>query len=177
MAKTATYSLIASYTVPSATASYTFSSIPGTFTDLVLVITGIGASGTTFPWMRFNSLSTSIYSDTTIYGISSGNGSNRRTANSRGYVAENVEMSTTQITNTLVNIMDYSNSTTYKTYLARNNNGATTGTYVGTEAIVGLAQLTAAITSITIGTASGGTDYNFAAGSTFKLYGIQAGSN
>jgi hypothetical protein len=68
--------------------------------------------------------------------------------------------------------MNYSNSTTYKTWLVRNNNQET-GTYVGTEAIVGLAQLTAAITSITIGTASGGTDYNFASGSTFTLYGIK----
>jgi hypothetical protein len=83
-------------------------------------------------------------------------------------------METTAISNTIVHIMNYSNTTTFKTYLARNNNAATSGTYVGTEAIVGLAQLTAAITSITIGTASGSTDYNFATGSTFSLYGIKA---
>lgn len=175
MSKTATYSLIASYTVPSTTASYTFSSIPGTFTDLVLVVTGIGAVATTFPYMQFNGLSTNIYSDTQLYGNGTSAGSSRRTAQSRGYIAEQVEMYTSQTSNTLVHIMDYSNSTTYKTYLVRNNN--TSGTYSGTEAIVGLAQLTAAITSITIGTAVGGVDKNFASGTTFKLYGIQAGSN
>jgi hypothetical protein len=174
-AKTGTYTLIASNTLSSTSATVTFSSIPATFTDLVLVITGVGATGTTFPWMRFNSLSTNIYSDTHLYGSGSTTGSGRRTAQSRGYVAEYVELGTTQVTNTIVHIMDYSNSTTNKTYLVRNNN-ATTGTYVGAEAIVGMVQLTSAITSITIGTASTGTDYNFASGSTFKLYGIEAGN-
>lgn len=174
-AKTGTYTLIASNTLGSAASSVTFSSIPGTYTDLVLVITGIGATSTTFPWMRFNSLSTNIYSDTYLYGSGSAAGSGRRTAQSRGYVAEYVELGTTQVTNTIVHIMDYSNSTTNKTYLARNNNPST-GTYVGTEAVVGMVQLTSAITSITVGTASVGTDYNFASGSTFKLYGIEAGN-
>lgn len=171
MAKT--YEPIATNTLSSTTASVTFSSISGAYTDLVLVVTGIGASGTTFPWMRFNSLSTNIYSDTWLWGNGSSATSGRRTAQSRGYIAESVQMPTTQIGNILVNIMNYSNSTTYKTYLVRNNNQET-GTYVGAEAMVGLAQLTAAITSITIGTASGGTDYNFASGSTFTLYGIKA---
>jgi len=173
MADTVTYTPIATNTLSSAAASVTFSSIPGTYKDLVLVVTGIGVTGTTFPWMRFNGLSTSIYSDSSLYGDGTSAGSGRRTANSRGYLAENVQMATTQIGNILVNIMNYSNSTTYKTWLSRNNNQET-GTYVGTEAIVGLAQLTAAITSITIGTASSGTDYNFATGSTFTLYGIGA---
>ena len=169
-----TYTPIYSQTLSATTSSITFSNIPTTFTDLVLVVTGIGTTGTTFPWMRFNGLSTNIYSDTQVYGISSGTGTGRRNAQSRGYIAEQVEMGTTQIASTEVHILDYSNEATFKTYLARNNNGAGSGTYVGTEAIAGLAQLTAAITSITIGTASGGTDYNFASGSSFTLYGIKA---
>lgn len=168
-----TYTPIATQTLGSVTASITFSSIPSTYTDLVLVVTGIGATATTFPWMRFNGLSTNIYSDTQLYGDGTTAASARRTAQSRGYIAENVELTTTQVTNTIVHIMNYSNSTTYKSYLARNNK-ASSGGYAGTEAIVGLAQLTAAITSITVGTASGGTDYNFASGSTFTLYGIKA---
>jgi hypothetical protein len=166
-----TYEAIATQTLGSAAATVTFSSIPSTYTDLVLVVTGIGATASTFPWIRFNSLSTSIYSDTSLAGDGSTASSTRRTAQSRGYIAENVEMATTQVTNTIVNIMNYSNSTTYKTYLSRNNK-ASSGGYPGTEAIVGMAQLTAAITSVTVGTAAGGTDYNFATGSTFSLYGI-----
>jgi hypothetical protein len=170
---TNTYVALSTYTIPSSVDSYTFTSIPQEYTDLVLVVTGVGATGTTFPWMRFNGLSTNIYSDSALYGNGTSAGSNRRTANSRGYLAENVQLPITQIGNILVNIMNYSNSTTYKTWLVRNNNQET-GTYTGVEAIVGMAQTTEAITSITIGTASGGTGYNFAAGSTFSLYGIKA---
>jgi len=169
-----TYTPIYAQTLSATTASITFSNIPTTFTDLVLVVSPVAATGTTFPWMRFNGLSTSIYSDTHIYGISTGNGSSRRSAQSRGYIAEQVQAETTQISNIIVHIMNYSNTTTNKTYIARNNNAASSGTYVGTEAIVGLAQLTAPITSITIGIASGGTDYNLASGSSFTLYGIKA---
>jgi hypothetical protein len=173
MAAGATYTQIATNTLGSAASSVTFSSIPGTYTDLVLIVNALGATATTFPWMRFNSVSTNTYSDTALYGNGTSAGSNRRTAQSRGYFAENVQIGTTWTSNSTVHIMNYANSTTFKTYLARNNN-TETGTYVGTEAIVGLWQSTAAITSITIGTASSGTDYNFASGSSFSLYGISA---
>jgi hypothetical protein len=168
-----TYTPLATTTLSSAAASVTFSSISGSYTDLILVVNALGATSTTFPWMRFNSVSTNTYSDTVLYGNGTSAGSTRRTAQSRGYFAENIQMGTTWTSNSIVHIMNYSNSTTYKTYLARNNNPES-GTYVGTEAIVGLWQSTAAITSITIGTASVGTDYNFASGSTFTLYGILA---
>jgi hypothetical protein len=68
---------------------------------------------------------------------------------------------------TTVDIMNYSNSTTYKTTLGRNNDGAS-----GTDAIVGLWRSTAAINKINL--QYGGTGYNFSVGSTFALYGIAA---
>jgi len=169
-----TYTPIYAQTLSGTTSSITFSNIPTTFTDLVLVIDPVGASGTTFPWMRFNGLTSNIYSDTTLYGIPSGASSSRRTAQSRGYVAEQVQAETARASNIVVNIMNYSNPTTFKTYIARNSNAASSGTYIGVEAIAGLAQLTTPITSITVGTAAGGVDYNFASGSTFTLYGIKA---
>jgi hypothetical protein len=169
-----TYEPIATKSVPTdGTTSVTFSSIPGTYTDLILIVTGIGATGGTFPWMQFNGISTNTYSDTQLYASAGAAGSARRSAQSRGYIAEQVEMGATQLSNTIVHIMNYSNSTTFKTYLARNNN-ASAGTYVGTEAIVGLWQGTDAITSIKIGTASSGINFDFASGSTFALYGIKA---
>jgi hypothetical protein len=68
----------------------------------------------------------------------------------------------------IMDIENYSNSTTYKTTLSRiNNAGGTTG--VGAEANVGLWRSTAAITSITIGGQTG----NLSTGSTFTLYGIK----
>ena len=162
-----------STTLTSTQSSITFdlTGITG-YTDLYIVLTGVGTTGTTFPWMRFNGLSTNIYSDTQLAGSGSSAVSARRTAQSRGYVAEQVEMGTSQTSVTEIHIMNYSNpASIYKTYLVRNNN-AGSGTYLGTEAIVGMAQLSSPITSITFGTASGGTDYSFAAGTTATIYGI-----
>jgi len=66
-----------------------------------------------------------------------------------------------------VDFMNYSNTTTYKTWLAREGNG--TNGYV--SALVGLWRNTNAITQIKVlNTGSG----NFATGSTFTLYGIKA---
>ena len=64
--------------------------------------------------------------------------------------------------------MDYSNTTTYKSTVVRGNNS---GYIMG--ASTSLWRSTTAINSILFFSNGG----NFAAGSTFKLYGIQAGSN
>ena len=170
---TNTYVELDKITVGTAVASVTFNSIPQTYTDLVIVASPVGATATTFPWMRFNGLSTSIYSDTYLNGSgASANNTGRRAAQSRGYLAEYVEQSTSVRAVTVVNIMDYTNTTLNKTYFSRNSNIGS-GTYVGTELIAGLAQTTTAVTSITIGCASGGVDYNLGVGSTFALYGIK----
>ena len=66
----------------------------------------------------------------------------------------------------MVSINNYSNATTYKTVLWRDNSN----TYVAAQA--GLWRSTSAITSITLSTNSSAT--NFASGSTFSLYGILA---
>ena len=68
-------------------------------------------------------------------------------------------------TSTNIQIMNYSNTTTYKTALSRSNNANT-----GTDAIVGLWRSTAAINSIVV-LISGN---QFATGSTFTLYGIKS---
>ena len=47
MAAGNTYTPIATTTLGSAASSYTFSSIPGTYTDLVLVVSGKYSTGTT----------------------------------------------------------------------------------------------------------------------------------
>ena len=65
--------------------------------------------------------------------------------------------------NTIINIQNYSNTTTYKTALVRYNNGG-----VIVEGIVNLWRNTAAITQIDFGNSSA----NYLAGSTFTLYGI-----
>jgi hypothetical protein len=62
--------------------------------------------------------------------------------------------------------MNYSNTTTYKTWLSRS--GASDR---ATEALVGLWRSTSAITTIALSIDAGAT---YSTGSTFTLYGIAA---
>jgi hypothetical protein len=63
--------------------------------------------------------------------------------------------------------MNYANTTTYKTVLARSN-----VTDFRVAAIVGLWRSTSAINTIQL--RSDNSSYNFTTGSTFTLYGISA---
>lgn len=150
------------------TTSITFSSISNAYTDLVIVIGNGGASGDVQPGLRFNGDSGSNYSFTNL----SGNGSTTSSSSAKndtdiqlGYY-DYLANGTNNYTG-IVNIMNYSNSTTYKTVIQRGSNAAT-----GTGVNVGLWRNTAAITSITI-LPSYGSSY-FLAGTTFSLYGIRA---
>jgi hypothetical protein len=162
MSKTATYALIASNTVGTATSTVTFSSIPGTYTDLILIYSGAG-SGSADLYMQFNGDTGNNYSRTYVFGDGSSAASSRQTSTYGifwGY-------QTTGIQNASVNIMDYSNSTTNKTTV-----GVEAIPSVAIAAITGLWRNTAAITSVLVG-AAGAT---FSTGTTLKLYGIQAGN-
>jgi hypothetical protein len=161
MAKT--YEPIATTTLGSATASYTFSSIPSTYTDLVLVTTAGNSNGSnTDIRLQFNGSSTG-YSDTIVRGNGTATTSTRETSQTSVLAGWS---DTTLISNTIVSIQNYSNATTYKSTLSRTNNVPTS--YVA--AVVGLWQNTAAITSLTVLSGIG----NFIIGSTFTLYGIKA---
>ena len=164
MSKTATYSLIASNTLGSAAASTTFSSIPATFTDLVIIFNGSITTG-------FDSIAVTANNDTaTNYSrtVLSGNGTAASSFNSTSTTSMQIAVMGTENSNSVFQINDYSNTTTYKTFLVRSNASAN-----ATRASIGLWRSTAAINRIDL-TAGSST---FIAGSTFKLYGIQAGSN
>lgn len=162
---TPTYTLIEEQILGSAQASVTFGSggtIPQTYTDLfVEMAVGNSASGNTL--MKFNS-STTGYSSTGVAGSSSGATSWRLTNNSIMYLTQVAYGTTSGLSSYFASIMSYKNTSVYKTVLARSNNAAQSGV----EAVVGLWQNTAAITSITIQPEVG----NFATNSTFRLWGI-----
>jgi hypothetical protein len=160
-AKTGTYTLISSQTLGSAAASVTFSSIPSTYTDLMLVIAA-NAGGSTSAAMRFNADSGTNYSDTILEGSGTVVSSYIETGTTSIWAGS--FYNTTTPTLAIHNIMDYSNATTYKTCVSRINYAAG---YVAAE--VGLWRNTTAITSVTLATGA-----NFSTGSTFKLYGIEA---
>jgi len=158
-----TYSPIASQTLGSATSSVTFSSIPQGYTDLVLVIAGNNSSSTYSPYIQFNGDTGTNYSITNLYGTGSAAASTRSSSTATAYFGS---LGATQ-GNAIVQIQNYSNSTTYKTALIRINDAG-----FRVYASVMLWRSTAAITSLTVFNESPGT---FASGTTFSIYGIQVG--
>ena len=160
-----TYTSIATTTLGSAGTSVNFNSIAGTYTDLIIIAQLKGDAVNTTSGLRFNSDTGSNYSATAISGDSSGAFSWRNTSTTRINM-ENTGASYNNVWGQYtIQIMNYANSTTYKTTLIRS--GAATGE---TNAIVGLWRSTSAITSVNLLATSG----TWAAGSTFTLYGVQS---
>jgi hypothetical protein len=159
-----TYTPIYAQTLSATASSITFSNIPTTYTDLILVC-NLFSSGTTYSGIRFNGDTGSNYSLTDLYGDGTGLTSSRQ-SNITGGGA-----STTSGTggNTLTyQINNYSNALTFKTAIGKNSN-ANTGAVLALSA--SLWRNTAPISSITLYT---GTADSWSIGSTFTLYGIKA---
>jgi hypothetical protein len=170
-AKTGTYTLISSTTLSTATTTVTFSSIPSTYTDLVLVLSLKTSNPAYQPIVRFNSDTGSNYSATAISGNGSSAVSSRHTNQNGIYCNPGAGTGGTvgNFMPWIISVQDYANTTTYKSALARFNNPDSL-----TNALVGLWRNTAAITSISIVAESGSGD--FQSNSTFRLYGIEAGN-
>ena len=159
-----TYEPLATTTLGSSQSSVDFTSISGSYTDLIVIC---NAKGSTLinTRLRFNSDTGSNYSYTILGGNGSSAASFRTTSSTYAQINYYSYLETTQNVNHIVQIMNYSNATTYKTYLARGNNTAN-----GFDAVVGLWRSTSAITTVTLSTNTG----TFESGSTFTLYGIKS---
>jgi hypothetical protein len=156
-----TYEPIATTTLGSAQSSVTFSSISGSYTDLVLVGVGLSSASENI-CLRFNGDTGTNYSKTVVDGNGTSASSARGSSQDKMILA--AFNSSTQ-SNLITHIMNYSNSTTYKTVLQRGNIASSL-----VRADVGLWRSTSAITSITLLVASG----TISTGTTFTLYGIKA---
>lgn len=170
---TITYTPIATNTLASAQATVTFNSIPGTYTDLVLVLSGTMTSADYVQFQVGNgSVDTgSNYSNTALEGNGTTASSSRASNSTNIFTAD--PMNTNQ-NNLIINFQNYSNTTTYKTTLMRSNTPVTDGGAAGTTSVtVGLWRSTSAVNTIKMYTYAGQT---FATGCTFTLYGIKAGS-
>lgn len=157
---TNTYTALATQTLGTAASSVTFSSIPAIYTDLVIVIAGTSSTSAEI-YCQFNGDTGSNYSRTFIYGDGASAVSGRNssgTAFSVGFRGTNQAVAR-------VNIMNYANTTTYKTVLARSD-----ASDIVTVAEAALWRSTAAINSINLYSGSG----TFSVGSTFTIYGISA---
>jgi hypothetical protein len=161
MAAGSTYTPISTTTLGTATTTVSFSSIPSTYTDLILICNPTGID-TAFRIYNFNGDTGSNYSYTYLTGNGTSASSGRDTT---AKIFIGYGGSTTTPMTCIVNFANYSNTTTYKTTLAR---GSSSTQWV--SASVGLWRNTAAISSFTIISDS----TNFSVGSTFTLYGIAA---
>ena len=169
-----TYEPIATTTISgTSTSTVTFSTISGTYTDLI-IIGNLGSETTNaFPYIQFNGDTSTNYSYTEILGTGSATSNVRSNSNTQLF---NNDVSVKQgavNSNVIYHIMNYANTTTFKTALNRQNS-VDTADYIGTLAAVGVWRSTSAITSIAIKLTRSGTGYNFSNGSTFTLYGIKA---
>jgi hypothetical protein len=160
----ATYEPIATQTLGSATSSITFSSITSTYTDLVLIST-FGVTAGDDLYLQFNGDTGTNYSTTWMGGNGSTATSGRKTSDNGIQPRTPANQPSTVTTMYNTSIMNYSNTTTYKTAIARYNYASGF-----TEADVGLWRNTAAITSLTLKCVA----TTFVTGSTFTLYGIKA---
>jgi hypothetical protein len=165
-----TYEAIATNTLGSTTASVTFSSIPATYTDLILVssiVTPSGGGNTSAYKLQVGNGSVdtgSNYSFTRIYGDGSSAVSDRLSSTTDLAGAFSFGSSTNP--NIITQFSNYANTSVNKTTLTRLN---TASAFV--VAFVSLWRSTSAINTITI---SNGILTGFAAGSTFTLYGIKS---
>jgi len=160
-----TYEKIATNTLSSAQSSITFSSIPSTYTDLVLISNAAVSSGAAQMLCRLNSDTGSNYSFTRLGGDGSTTESSRASSVSYMQITWFGYLTTTINQAGIANFMNYSNSTTNKTVLTRSNNA---GNGVGSN--VNLWRSTSAINTILLYPDAS----TFATGSTFTLYGIKA---
>jgi hypothetical protein len=163
-----TYEKIQTYTLGSAAANITFSSIPATYTDLRISFTTT-PNLTTFSntWIIFNSDTGSNYSFTRVWGNGTSALSGQSTSQSKIIIGNAAGSSTTQPSFYGVDIFSYAGST-FKTCLVDANadrNGAGS-----VEKTVGLWRSTSAITSITLNLEGGIIDLE--PGTTATLYGI-----
>jgi len=166
MAAGNTYVAIATNTLGSTASSVTFSSIPATYTDLVAVVNASVTAGGVNLCLNINGDTTATYSETYVTGNGSAAESARLNATETTFKIPYYGYMTTSPGVYTINIMNYANTTTYKTILARANNAAN-----GLSAMAGLWRATpAAINQLVFTTASS----TFTAGSTFTLYGIAA---
>jgi hypothetical protein len=161
MAAGSTYTPIETRTLGSAQADITFSSITGSYTDLVIVANIIRTSGSDLEF-QLNGNTGSSYSTTFLFG----DGSTAQSINTSNAAAGNAGYSASTNPMTMImQLQNYSNATTFKTILVRNSPAAN-----AVSALVNLYRSTSAITSIKFYTTSG----NLNTGSTFTLYGIAA---
>lgn len=161
-----TYTPIATTTLGATASSINFTSIPSTYTDLVVVWFTKTIAGTDL-YVRFNSDTGTNYSQTALRGNGASASSGREV--NQTWIGPNRASGTSTSSNpalTIINVFDYTGSSNKSVLVNCNNDQNGAGTV---ELTVGLWRNTGAITSINL---TAITTNNFAAGTTATVYGI-----
>jgi hypothetical protein len=156
---TPTYTALATVTLGTAAASVTFSSIPATYRDLILVFRGTLTTATLNEVeLRINGDTGSNYTRLVAFGDGSSTGSITDVFNSYRFSYGN----NTHPFTSILQLMDYSATDKHKTIITRDGQA-------NRAIVMGAARWanTAALTSLSVFCAQ-----NFAAGTTLNLYGI-----
>jgi len=164
---TPTYTPIESKTLGSNTAIVEFTSIPQTYTDLVLVINGKSDTSTVNVYAQVGNGS---YDTGTNYSWTWLGGSGSTAASGRGSTTDALlfgASGTSSFSPTIIHFQNYSNTTTYKTMISRSSTADTTSGQT-VSAWVGLWRRTFAINRIKLYL----NVQNWVAGTTATLYGI-----
>jgi len=166
---TSSYASIATTTLGTATASITFSSIPATYTHLQ--VRGIVRPGTNNADMRLtlNSDSGSNYARHRLIG--NGGSVDATGTASTAFIgifdANGLQTASTAFGAAVIDILDYANTSKYKTVRVLSGNDNNGSGQVGLSS--GLWQSTLAVSTITLVMSSGNLDTY----SSFALYGIK----
>lgn len=153
---------MANITLGSTATTLTFSSISGIYRDLVLIVQTNDAVSASNILLRINSDTGSNYSDVRMGGDGTNTGSfTGATTYIRG--TQYATATTAVGHNSIWHFMDYSATDKHKSVLVRSSNAT-----IGVDAVAGRWASTSAITSFQL------LNVNFAAGSSFALYGIAA---
>ena len=160
---TPTYTPLATVTLGSSASSVTFSSIPATYRDLVLVVAGTLVSGSQNPRVQFNADTGNNYSNVWMGGSGSAatSGNNSSVDYNFGGVIFTAQG------NNILQIMDYSATDKHKTTLTRGNAGTSTSGQA-VSAWAGRWANTSAITSVRFFL----NFESFDVGTTINLFGI-----
>jgi hypothetical protein len=159
---TATYTPLATVTLGGTASSVTFSSIPATYRDLVVVFLGAGSTNLEGR-IRLNSDTGSNYNYVRMSGSGSAATAASAASQTSGFVSAIAKATTTGALQMNINIMDYSATDKHTTIISRADQAAN-----GSEAFANRWANTAAVTSVQILTSTG----NWAIGTTVNLYGI-----
>jgi hypothetical protein len=154
----------------STTRQISFSNIPQGYQDLKIVWYGRSITGSSSDTMNFDFLdSSTLYSETRLGGTGSSTYSDRATARSNLDIGTCPGASATSgiFANAELDILNYANTSTYKTILIRCANDQNGSGYA--QLNVGLWSNTNAITSLRLYPATN----NFTSGSSVTLYGIR----